>query len=350
MPTDHAPPLAQLPPEEAIRRIAKARELILDEVHKVVVGQSELLELLLVGLFSQGHCLAVGAPGLAKSLAVETLARTMQLSFHRASLTPDMTPEDLVGRETLEEDPATKQRVRRATPGPIFANVLLADEIQAAPPRTQAALLDAMHDHQVQIGESRLELEAPFFVLATHNPAEMAGVHPLHEAHLDRFMLSIQLRYPSRDEERQMVAASTRAGQPEVKPLLRPRDILWIQQWVRQIPVSEPLVAYAVDLARATRPAEQDAPELTKRWLAWGAGPRAAQSLVLAAKTRALIKGRAAVHSADIRWAVKPVLSHRLQLNAAARLAHVTLDQFLDHLLHSVRDPAPTRPILELPP
>ncbi len=340
--------LNQLGSEEAVRRIAKARELLLEEVHKVIVGQNDVLELLLIGLFAQGHCFATGVPGLAKSLAIETLARTLQLRFQRLTFTPDLTTDELVGQERATTEPSNA-RTTRVVQGPIFTNVLLADELLAAAPRTQAVLLDAMHDHQVQIGESRWELERPFFVVATHNPVETEGLRPLHEAQLDRFLLSIQLGYPTRDEERQIVMASTSAESPTIKPLLRPRDIEWIQQWVRQIPVAEPLVGYAVDLTRATRPSESDAPDIAKQWLTWGAGPRAAQSLILAAKARAILKGRAAVHSADIRWVLKPVLRHRLQLNAAARLAKVTIDQLLDRIVQTTPDPqASHRPILEI--
>ncbi len=353
MPSVPASQFDGLPLEEVSRRVAKARELILDEVHKRIIGQTDVLEQMLIGLFSQGHCLAIGVPGLAKALAVSTLARTLGLRYQRVPLTPDMTPTDLAGEERLEDEPSSGRRVPRFWPGPLFTQMLLADDFNHAAPKTQAMLLQAMQESQATVAGKPHPLEPPFFVLATQNPADPQAAFPLHEATLDRFALSILLGYPSRDEERRIVETSSAPVGDEVRVILRARDICQIQRIAHQLPASRSVVDYAVDLVRATRPTEPDSPEFIRRWLAWGAGPRATQCLLACAKARALLKGRHAVHAADIRWVAKPVLRHRLALNPTAIAQRVALEPLLDQLLHSVREsrsdsPLPAMPILEM--
>lgn len=342
-----------LPLEEVSRRVAKARELILDEVHKRIVGQTDVIEQMLIGLFAQGHCLAVGVPGLAKALAVSTLARTLGLSYHRVQLTSDMTLADLAGEERLEEEATTGRRVPRFIPGPLFTQMLLADDLNHAAPKTQATLLQAMQESQATVAGKTHPIDPPFFVFATQNPVDPQGAFPLHEATLDRFALSIPLGYPSRDDERRIVEAMAAPGGDDVRAILRARDICQIQRIVGQLPAARSVVDYAVDLARATRPTESDAPEFVRHWLAWGAGPRATQCLLACARARALLKGRHSVHAADIRWVAKAVLRHRLALNPAAIAQRVSLESLLDQLLHSVRETrsdqlAPAMPILEM--
>ena len=353
MPVEPPVNLSGMSPEEAVRRVARAREVLSAEVHKVIVGQDAMIDQMLISLFARGHCLTIGVPGLAKTLTVSTLARALHLKFNRIQFTPDLMPSDITGTEIIEEDPGTGKRSFRFVRGPIFANIVLADEINRTPPKTQAALLQSMQEYQVTAGGATYDLEQPFFVMATQNPIEQEGTYPLPEAQLDRFMLSINIGYPSRDEERRIVAATTKLEKPEIRPVLRARDILWIQQLVRQLPATDHMVDYAVDLARATRPTEAESPEFVKKWLAWGAGPRAAQYLILGAKARALLKGRFAVHAADIRAVAKPVLRHRLFTNFNADAEGVTIDQIIERIIQSVKEPsygerAATAPILEL--
>jgi MoxR-like ATPase len=326
--------------DEAVHRVVKARKALLTEIHKVIVGQEAMIEQMLVTLFANGHCLTIGVPGLAKTLTVATLAQALHLKFHRIQFTPDLMPSDITGTEIIEEDQATGKRNFRFVHGPVFANIVLADEINRTPPKTQSALLQAMQEHQVTVGNTTYDLESPFFVMATQNPIEQEGTYPLPEAQLDRFMFSINIGYPTRDEERRIVTSTTRGEAPEIKPVLRARDILWIQQLVRRIPTTDHMVDYAVDLARATRPNEPGAPDFVQNCLAWGAGPRAAQYLILGAKARALMHGRFAVQADDIRALVKPVLRHRLFTNFTADAEGVTVDEILDQLLARVGEPA----------
>jgi MoxR-like ATPase len=327
-------------PDEIVRRVARVREVLVSEVHKIIVGQDEMIEQMLITLFAKGHCLTIGVPGLAKTLTVSTLARALQLKFSRIQFTPDLMPSDITGTEIIEEDPQTGRRVFRFVRGPIFANIVLADEINRTPPKTQSALLQAMQEYQVTAGGNTHDLEMPFFVMATQNPIEQEGTYPLPEAQLDRFMLSINIGYPTRDEERQIVNATTQTSAPEIRSVLRARDILWIQQLVRQIPATPHIVDYAVDLVRATRPNESESPDFVKNWLAWGAGPRAAQYLILGAKARALLKGRFAVQAADVRALAKPVLRHRIFTNFNADAEGIDADQVIERLLKSVKEPS----------
>ncbi len=340
MPSPAQSPLSPVSPEEAVRRVARARDALVTEVHRAIVGQDEMIEQMLIALFARGHCLTIGVPGLAKTLTVSTLAQALHLKFSRIQFTPDLMPSDITGTEIIEEDQATGRRSFRFVPGPVFANIVLADEINRTPPKTQSALLQAMQEYEVTAGSNTYKMESPFFVMATQNPIEQEGTYPLPEAQLDRFMLSIYIGYPTRDEERQIVHATTRLEHPEVQQVLRARDILWIQQLVRQIPATDHVVNYAVDLARATRPDDEMSPPFIKKWLAWGAGPRAAQNLVLGGKTRALLRGHYAVQAADIRAVALPVLRHRIFTNFHADAEGVDANAIVRQLLETVPEPS----------
>ncbi len=330
----------KMSPEESVHRVHRAAELLRREIHKVIIGQEQMIEEMLICLFARGHCLTIGVPGLAKTLTVATMAKALHMKFSRIQFTPDLMPSDITGTEIIEEDNATGKRSFRFVQGPIFANIVLADEINRTPPKTQAALLQAMQEYQVTAGSRTFELEAPFFVMATQNPIEQEGTYPLPEAQLDRFMLSIHIGYPSRDEERRIVHATTQAAQEEVKPILTGRDLVWIQQLVREIPAGDHMVDYAVDLVRATRPKEPGTAGFIQNWLAWGAGPRAAQYIVLAAKARAILHGRLAVGAGDVRAVVRPVLRHRIFTNFSADAEGVNADQIIDRLLQAVPEPS----------
>ncbi len=331
--------MPQMSPEEAVRRVAQARELLLKEVHKVIIGQDEMIEQMIICIFARGHCLTIGVPGLAKTLTVSTLARAMHLKFSRIQFTPDLMPSDITGTEIIDVDPTTGKRSFRFVHGPIFANIVLADEINRTPPKTQAALLQAMQEYEVTVGGKTYPLEQPFFVMATQNPIEQEGTYPLPEAQLDRFMLSINITYPTRAEERDIVMATTQITKQEIQPVLTGRDIIWIQQLVRQVPIAQHMVDYAVDIVRATRPKEPPSPDFVKNWLAWGAGPRAAQNIVLTAKARAILHGRFAVTADDIRAMVFPVLRHRIFTNFNADAEGVDVDQILEKILEVVPEP-----------
>jgi MoxR-like ATPase len=330
---------AQLSPEEIVQRVAKAREMLLNEVHKVIIGQDEMIEQMLICIFARGHCLTIGVPGLAKTLTVSTLAKALHLKFSRIQFTPDLMPSDITGTEIIDQDPATGQRYFRFVKGPIFANIVLADEINRTPPKTQAALLQAMQEYEVTVAGKTYPLEQPFFVMATQNPIEQEGTYPLPEAQLDRFMLSIHIGYPSRDEEREIVMTTTQPMRKDINPVLSGKDILWIQHLVRQVPASQHMVDYAVDLVRATRPKDPSAPDFVKNYLAWGAGPRAAQNIILTAKARAILHGRYAVTAEDIRAVVFPVLRHRIFTNFNADAEGIDVDQIIERILNTVPEP-----------
>jgi MoxR-like ATPase len=330
----------QISPEEAVRRIAQAQEALKSEIHKVIIGQNEMIEQMLICIFARGNCLTIGVPGLAKTLAVSTLAQTLRLKFQRIQFTPDLMPSDITGTEIIDQDQATSQRAFRFVHGPIFSNILLADEINRTPPKTQAALLQAMQEHEVTVAGKTYKLDQPFFVMATQNPIEQEGTYPLPEAQLDRFMLSINIGYPTRAEERDIVLATTQTVRQDVKPVLQGQDILWIQQLVRQVPASQHVVDYAVDLVRATRPKEPPSPDFVKNWLAWGAGPRAAQNIILTAKARAILHGRYAINADDVRAMAFPVLRHRIITNFNADAEGIDVDQVIEKLLKAVPEPS----------
>jgi MoxR-like ATPase len=338
--TASPPETTQLAPEEAVRRVALARETLLGEVHKVIIGQDEMIEQMLICMFARGHCLTIGVPGLAKTLTISTLSRALHMQFSRIQFTPDLMPSDITGTEIIDQDAATGQRVFRFVRGPVFSNIVLADEINRTPPKTQAALLQAMQEHEVTAAGKTYQLDPPFFVMATQNPIEQEGTYPLPEAQLDRFMLSINIDYPTRDEEREIVLATTQITNHEVRPVLQGKDILWIQQLVRQVPTSRHMIDYAVDLARATRPKETGTPAFVQNWLAWGAGPRAAQNLILGAKARAILHGRFAVSADDIRHMAYPVLRHRIFTNFNADAEGVDVDQIIGRILETVSEPS----------
>ena len=312
--------------EEAYRRLR-------GEIGGVIVGQDKVIEELLTALFVGGHCLLVGVPGLAKTLLVSTVARSLNLKFSRIQFTPDLMPSDITGTEVLEEDPATRRRVFRFIEGPVFANVVLADEINRTPPKTQSALLQAMQEYQVTAGGNTYRLEKPFFVLATQNPIELEGTYPLPEAQLDRFMFNIKVDYPSDDEELRIIDTTTSRELASPEQVLAGSDIVAIQQLVRSVPVSESVLRYAVRLIRASR--DEKLPEIGQ-YLSWGAGPRAGQYLILGAKARAIMSGRTTPDIEDVRAIAPPVLRHRLVTNFHAEADGVTTDDLVRRLLDAV--------------
>ena len=323
-----------------IENLNKAKAKMLAEIHKVIVGQADVIELLMEAMLSRGHCLLVGVPGLAKTLMIRTLADVLALEFKRIQFTPDLMPSDVTGTDVIEEDRATGRREFRFVKGPIFANIILADEINRTPPKTQAALLQAMQEYNVTAGGDTYELDLPFFVLATQNPIEQEGTYPLPEAQLDRFMFMVLVDYPSLKEERQIVKSTTTEVKYKLEPVLSGDDILALQRIVRKVPVSDHVVEYAVRLARATRPAESSAPEFIKNYLTWGGGPRAAQYLVLGAKSRALLHGRYNVSCQDVRQVAKPVMRHRIFTNFNADAEGLTTDMIIDQLIQAVPEPS----------
>ena len=318
---------------QAAERLKRAKEEIVEQLGSVIVGQRHVIEELLICLFARGHCLLQGVPGLAKTLLVSSLSRILDLEFSRVQFTPDLMPSDVTGSEILQEDPATRQRSFRFLPGPVFSNMVLADEINRTPPKTQSALLQAMQEFQVTTGGTTRPLPLPFFVMATENPIEQEGTYPLPEAQLDRFFLQISITYPTAEEERRIVVETTGAKSVELRKVLTAKEVLALQDLVRRVPVADSAVDLAVKLTRSTRPGEADAPEFVKKWVSWGAGPRASQSLVLGAKARALLSGRLAAGAEDVRAVAKPVLRHRVVLNFQAEAEGVGPDDLIDKLL-----------------
>jgi MoxR-like ATPase len=319
----------------AVDRLPAARDRILEQLARVIVGQSAVIEELLICLFSRGHCLLEGVPGLAKTLLISTLARSLDLSFSRIQFTPDLMPADITGTDVLEEDKATGSRQVRFLEGPLFANVVLADEINRTPPKTQAALLEAMQERQVSVGRVRHRLADPFFVLATQNPIEQEGTYPLPEAQQDRFMFKVFVRYPTFDEEFEIARRTTGSPLADAEPVLTAADILALQRSVREVPVSDHLVRYALALVRQTRAGERGVPDFVSDQLTWGAGPRAVQFLVLGAKARALLQGRSHVTVDDIQALAAPVLRHRIVVGFAAESEGVTPDAIIRRIIES---------------
>ncbi|MCB1161559.1 MAG: MoxR family ATPase [Candidatus Krumholzibacteriia bacterium] len=318
-----------------LERLHDAHRALSEQIGQVIVGQERVVRELLVSLFAGGHSLLVGVPGLAKTLLVSTLARVLDLRFSRVQFTPDLMPSDITGTEVLEEDKSTGGRVFRFIKGPIFANVVLADEINRTPPKTQAALLQAMQEYQVTAGGETFSLERPFYVLATQNPIEQEGTYPLPEAQLDRFMFNIKVDYPGEDEERRIVETTTAGRAPELRAVLSAADIVELQQLVRRIPVAERVLAYAVRIVRSSRP-DETAPDFVRDFVAWGAGPRAGQYLVLGAKALAALDGRAAPGIEDVRAVAPSVLRHRLVTNFNAEAEGVDADAIIQRLLAAV--------------
>jgi len=319
---------------QLLEELKSARTQILTELRKVIVGQDTPVEQLLTVLFANGHCLLVGVPGLAKTLLVSTLARILELEFSRIQFTPDLMPSDITGTEILEDDPVTGKRAFKFIRGPIFANMVLADEINRTPPKTQAALLQSMQEYRVTAGGATYPLALPFFVLATQNPIEFEGTYPLPEAQLDRFMFHISVGYPSDAEEERIVATTTSAYEAEPKPVLGVKQILELQQLVRRIPVSDHVVRYAVRLARASRPGPQSE-AFVRDWVSWGAGPRAAQYLVLGAKARAALAGRPTPGVDDVSAVAPAVLRHRIIPNFNAEADGISSLDIITKLLET---------------
>ncbi|MBI3099062.1 MAG: MoxR family ATPase [Planctomycetes bacterium] len=304
------------------------------EIRKIIVGQDRVVEELLVGIFARGHCLLIGVPGLAKTLLIRTLAQTLSLTFSRIQFTPDLMPSDITGTEVIQDDKSSGERVLRFIKGPIFANVLLADEINRTPPKTQAALLEAMQELQVTAGGKKHVLDPPFFVLATQNPIEQEGTYPLPEAQLDRFMFNILVSYPTEVEELEIMKVTTAPTDTKVEPVLGGAEILALQEIVRRVPIADHVIQYAMRLARQTRiHASGPVPEFIREWVAWGAGPRASQYLILGAKARAVLNGRFFASTDDIRAVAKPVLRHRIITNFSAEAEGVTPDKIIDKLI-----------------
>jgi MoxR-like ATPase len=320
---------------EAVQRLQQAHQRIMVELRKAIVGQDDVIEQLLTALFAGGHVLLVGVPGLAKTLLIASLARVLDLRFNRIQFTPDLMPSDITGTDVLEEDTATGRRVMRFIRGPVFANIVLADEINRTPPKTQAALLQAMQEKEVTAGGQTMKLELPFFVLATQNPIELEGTYPLPEAQLDRFMFNVQVGYPTQAEEERIVASTTSSYVPAIEKVLDAATILELQALVRRVPVTDHVVRYAVRLARATRGGD-DAPPFVRQWVSWGAGPRASQYLVLGAKARAVLHGRFTPGLEDVRAVAPSVLRHRVVTNFTAEAEGVKPDRIIADLIAGV--------------
>jgi MoxR-like ATPase len=326
-------------PTPVIARLRETHRRMKEELHRVIVGQDEAIDLLLLGILSRGHCLLVGVPGLAKTLLISSLAKTLDLTFHRIQFTPDLMPGDITGTELLHIDPETSERRFRFAQGPIFANVVLADEINRTPPKTQSALLEAMMERQVTIGGQRHPLPDPFFVLATQNPIEQEGTYPLPEAQLDRFMFMVQIPYPSREEEREILRRTTGQGEAALDKVLGAAELRELQETVRSIPVSDHVLDYALALTRGTRVHSSEPRAFLQEWITWGAGPRASQFLVLGAKAHAAIQGRNHVAIEDVKAVAHPVLRHRIVTNFSAAAEGMTSDKIIDRLLSEV-DPS----------
>ncbi len=321
---------------QAIEQLREAHGRLRKEIAKIIVGQDQVLDQLLMAIFCRGHALLMGVPGLAKTLMVSTLAQALDLTFKRIQFTPDLMPTDITGTEVIQDDPVTRQRVFKFLPGPIFANILLADEINRTPPKTQAALLEAMQERKVSIGGVDHAMLSPFFVLATQNPIEQEGTYPLPEAQLDRFLFLIKVDYPSSEEEDQIMRLGTGDVQAQVEKVLHGEDILRLQHVVRRVPVADHVFAYAKNLTRLSRPGTPEAASFVNKWLTWGAGPRASMNLILAAKAHAVLKGHFHVSADDVAAVARPILRHRLITNFAAQSEGVTVDKVISLLLQSV--------------
>jgi len=320
-------------PVEAVDFFQNSVNKIKEQIAKRVVGQREIIDQLLISLFSRGHCVLIGVPGLAKTLLIRTVAQTLNLSFSRIQFTPDLMPGDITGTEIIEDDRQTGKKAFKFVKGPIFANIILADEINRTPPKTQAALLEAMQEYHVTAAGTQYDLDLPFFVLATQNPIEQEGTYPLPEAQLDRFMFNLWLDYPSLEEEMDIVSKTTSKGEEVVDSVLDASQIMEFQELVRDVPVPENVLDYAVRLVGMTRPNAEIAPDFITKYMSWGAGPRASQFLILGGKARALMRGRYNVTVDDIKELAKPVLRHRIVNNYAAEAEGLTSDKLIDLLI-----------------
>ncbi len=321
---------------EIIENLNQISNTIKTELQKVIVGQDKVVEEFLIALFSGGHCLLEGVPGLAKTLLISSLAQILNMKFSRIQFTPDLMPSDITGTDILAEDKSDGKRYFEYIKGPVFANIILADEINRTPPKTQAALLQAMQENQVTAGNSTYELDKPFLVFATQNPIEQEGTYPLPEAQLDRFMFNINIDYPSFEEEKEIVKKTTVEQTSELNPVLSAEDIIAVQKAILTIPVSEHVLDFAVKLTRSTRPGDENAPEFIKKWVNWGAGPRASQFLVLAAKTRAALHGRLSPSREDIEKIAEIVLQHRVLISFAAEAEGLTSKDVINKLISKI--------------
>src|SRR5687767_7088178 len=319
----------------AVQQCEQAYNRLRDELAKVIIGQSEVIEQVLVAMFARGHALLEGVPGLAKTLLISSLAKSLHLTFKRIQFTPDLMPSDVTGTEVIQEDSETRQRGYKFLPGPVFANMLLADEINRTPPKTQAAMLDAMQERQVSAGGKMHALPAPFFVLATQNPLEQEGTYPLPEAQLDRFLLYIKVDYPSAAEEWEIARRVTSGQLGSIQPVLSGDEIMELQSLVTRVPVSDQVLGYAWALVRASRPNTKEAPEFVNRWVSWGAGPRGVLTLVTCAKARAILYGRYHAAVADVQAVDKPALRHRIAGNYAAQANHVNSEKLIEMLMEA---------------
>ena len=328
-------PLAveELKDADAIRHLTESHEALRNEIAKVIVGQEKIIEQLLIALLARGHCLLVGVPGLAKTLLIRTLAQVLELKFSRIQFTPDLMPSDITGTEIIEEDTSTGTKTFKFVQGPVFANIVLADEINRTPPKTQAALLEAMQEHRVTAAGQTYTLQEPFFVLATQNPIEQEGTYPLPEAQLDRFMFNLWLEYPSVSEELQIVKSTTSQFTPTLNHILSGKEIISFQNLVRRVPVADNVIEYAVRLTTRSRPKSDHAPKFVQDWLSWGAGPRASQYLILGAKTQAILSGRHTPDIDDVREMAGPVLRHRFVTNFNAEADGVSTIDIVDRLV-----------------
>lgn len=323
---------------QAIKKIVDGRYKIKREIAKVIVGQEEVIDYLLIALFCKGHSLFVGVPGLAKTLLVSTLADVLNLKFNRVQFTPDLMPADITGTDILEQDHTTGKRFFKFIKGPIFSNILLADEINRTPPKTQAALLQSMQEYKVTASGTTYALDLPFIVFATQNPIEQEGTYPLPEAQLDRFMFQINVQYPSKEEEIEIVRTTTSPFKPAVARVFSPEEIIALQDLVTRVPVADYVIEYAIRLVRASRPADPSAPDFIKKWISWGAGPRASQYLILGGKARALLDGRYAATCNDVRAIAKPILQHRIITNFNAEAEGKTSLHIIDQLIDTIKE------------
>ncbi len=322
-----------------VEKLREGSRKILAELRKTIVGQDEVIEQVLIALFTGGHCLITGVPGLAKTLLIRTLAQILHLNFKRIQFTPDLMPADIIGTDVIEEDRTSGRRVMTFIKGPVFANIILADEINRTPPKTQAALLEAMQEHRVTAGGKTYELEEPFFVLATQNPIELEGTYPLPEAQLDRFMFNVVMDYLPEDEEVQVVTSTTSNYVPQPQRVITGPEIMEFQKVVRKVPLSEEVARYAVRLVDASRPSSKSSPEFVRNWVSWGAGLRASQYLILGAKARAIMEGRYNVSVKDIKALAHPVLRHRILTNFYAESEKITSLDIINRLLETVPEP-----------
>ncbi|MCX7665455.1 MAG: MoxR family ATPase [Gemmataceae bacterium] len=316
-----------------LEKLREAHKKLRKEVGKIIIGQEQVLDQLLMAIFCRSHALLMGVPGLAKTLMVSTLAQSLDMSFKRIQFTPDLMPSDITGTEVIQDDPLTKQRVFKFLPGPIFANIVLADEINRTPPKTQAALLEAMQERKASIGGTDHAMKNPFFVLATQNPIEQEGTYPLPEAQLDRFLFLIKVDYPSAEEEEQIMRIGTSDAKLSVSPVLHGDDIIALQQVVRRVPVSDVVFKFASRITRLSRPGTPEAADFVSKWLTWGAGPRASMNLILAAKAHAILRGSNHVSGDDVVAVATPILRHRLILNYSAQSEGITIDEVIKKLI-----------------